>query len=629
MSLQVFRNFGASKGWVVLVGVLVAAFVVWDISGYLGVRPGAAAITVNGEAVPLREIDATYRNRVATITKMMGGTAPTPEMLEQLNVPQLVLTEVLHRNILNQAAHGMRLQPATSQLREAVTSAEMFQRNGSFDTALYKQVLGQQGLTPAAYESMLRDELALQQLARLVQVAAPAPAALMPLLQLEEARYTLDVATLPATLLAGKQTAPDAAALKAFYDANASAYTVPEKRSFEVLAIRSAEIGRNLTIPEADVAAYYEANRATYSTPEQRNVRHILLADAKQAVDVYNRLKAGADFATLATELSGDPGSKSNGGSLGLIAKNDVVEAFADKAFALPLGEIGEPVQTSFGWHIIRVDDIQPARAKPLADVRAEVEAALRQDNALQAVEDLLRTVDDKAAGGSTLAEIAKGVGLTLQPYALVPATTTTVDAALLQAAFTAEQGSVEGPVTLDNGDMAYLQVNHIQPQAVPPLAGVQARVENDYRQAQQQRQLEQLAGQLVKAAEASVGNSLANVAAKQNLAATTETLTIAGVADAPEWLHSNLLKVMALPAGGVLAATPQQGDARMVVRLAARTTTPLDESTAKAAVASYRQQIQQDVEQLLIQHLVAEADVSYNAPLLRQVFGANWNPPQ
>lgn len=632
MVMQSFRNFGASRGWVVLVIVLVGAFAIWDISEYLGVRMGGAALTINQRDIPLREIDATYRNRMATITQMLGGTPPTPEMVEQLNVPQMVLTEVVHRNLLQQAAADLQLMPSERQLKDTITGSNMFKRGGRFDQALYKQLLGQQGLTPAAYENLIRDELALQQLAQLVNVAAPAPAALKPLLELEEAHYKVEVLTLPPALVTGQLGTVSDADLTAFYNANRDAYATPEKRSFEAIILNAESIGKSLTLPADDIAARYEENKATYVTPEHRHVRHILVPDAKQAVAAYNRIKAGDDFAKLAGELSQDPASKAKGGDLGLIAKDDVLPSFANAAFSLGLGEVSEPVQTSFGWHLIKVDSIQPGQQQTLEQMRPQLEAALRQEMSFNAMEDLLRTIDDKSADGSTLNEIAKASGLKVTSYALVPATTNTVDASLLHAAFLAEEGMVDGPVTMDNGDIAYLQVNHVAARAIPPLEDIRDRLSADFRAARQQTLLLQRAQAVAAAArtQGNIGTPLATVAQGTGAAgATAQTLSIATVTDAPEWLHPDLLKVFSLPVGGVLESTPRNGDNRMVVRLVAREIAPLDDTTARAAAEGYRQQVQQDVEQALLANLVAKARIRYNAPALRQVFGATWNPPQ
>ncbi|MCP5404709.1 MAG: SurA N-terminal domain-containing protein [Pseudomonadaceae bacterium] len=630
--LQVFRNFGASRGWGALMLVLVAAFALWGIGDYVMHTTSGAALTINGKDVPLREVDATYRNRVGTITQMLGGTPPTPEMLEQLDVPQMVLTEVIHRNLLQQAAHSLRLAPARTQLEDTITAMDAFKENGAFSPARYKQVLAQQNLSPAAFEKMLADELAMQQFAKLVEVATPPAAPLKPLLELAEASYTLETFTLPPASAVVATTPPADAELQAFYDANQSAYAVPEKRSFTTVILDTANIGRTLTISEDEVKARYEEAQESYSEPEQRHVRHILVADAKRAVELYNRLKAGADFGQTAAANSIDPASKAKGGDLGMIADDDVVADFAKVAFATPAGEVAEPVQTPFGWHIIKVESIQPARALPLAEVRGRIEETLKQEHALTAMEDLLRTIDDKAAGGSTLAEIAAATGLKPQTHARVAHTTNTLDAALLDAAFNTDKGRVEGPVTLEGGALAYVEVTDIAPQSVPPLAEIKERLLADYQRARVQTALNKQAAQLAATAVTggNVGISLANVAQGMKLrGGQAATLELANVTDAPTWLHGALNKVYALPAGGVLAEPLRDGESWVVVRLVKRNLPALDAAAAKAAAVGYQQQLQQDVEALLIGEMVRQASIRYNPPALRQVFGVTWNPPQ
>lgn len=106
-----------------------------------------------------------------------------------------------------------------------------------------------------------------------------------------------------------------------------------------------------------------QLGEAVPATAEQVRARHILVADEALARTVVQRLRDGEDFAALAAEFSTDPGSKDNGGDLGWYARGALVKPFEDAAFSQPVGQIGEPVQTTFGWHIIQVLERDPARS--------------------------------------------------------------------------------------------------------------------------------------------------------------------------------------------------------------------------------------------------------------------------
>jgi peptidyl-prolyl cis-trans isomerase C len=126
---------------------------------------------------------------------------------------------------------------------------------------------------------------------------------------------------------------------------------------------------------EAKKTATPEAARKLYdetlkSLPpeEEVNARHILVEDEAQAKAVVERLKKGEDFAKVAAELSKDPGSGKEGGSLGWFSKERMVPEFAEAAFKLEKGKVSEPVKSQFGWHVIRLED---RRTKPQPEFEA------------------------------------------------------------------------------------------------------------------------------------------------------------------------------------------------------------------------------------------------------------------
>ena len=106
------------------------------------------------------------------------------------------------------------------------------------------------------------------------------------------------------------------------------------------------------------------------ATPEQ-------VEEARQRIEAVHQLAiAGEDFAELAAEYSEGP-SKTKGGDLGTFSRQDMVKPFSDKAFAMQAGEISEPVRTDFGWHIIKVEQVNPASIRSLDEARSEIEGSI------------------------------------------------------------------------------------------------------------------------------------------------------------------------------------------------------------------------------------------------------------
>ena len=156
----------------------------------------------------------------------------------------------------------------------------------------------------------------------------------------------------------------------------------------EIEAVAAADFDAKRAQWEARAREIYQVDRAKYSTPEQVSASHILFDTKARTSDEARRLaaealakaKAGADFNVLAREVSDDRSAKSNSGQLGWFGFGEMDPAFAKAAFALTkTGELSQPVQSSFGWHVIRLDGRRPAVQKPFEEVRESILAELKQ----------------------------------------------------------------------------------------------------------------------------------------------------------------------------------------------------------------------------------------------------------
>jgi parvulin-like peptidyl-prolyl isomerase len=160
-------------------------------------------------------------------------------------------------------------------------------------------------------------------------------------------------------------------------------------------------VTKDIKVTDADVKKYYEDNKAQYGTPESRDVRHILVKTRAQADKLYDQLKAGANFATLAKKFSLDPGSKDQGGKY-TVVKGQTVAPFEQTSFLLEKGDISRPVKTQYGYHIIQpLGEIKPAKTQPLdktltTQIRAQL-VKTKKDEAMNTwVKDLEKRYEDK-----------------------------------------------------------------------------------------------------------------------------------------------------------------------------------------------------------------------------------------
>jgi peptidyl-prolyl cis-trans isomerase C len=142
-------------------------------------------------------------------------------------------------------------------------------------------------------------------------------------------------------------------------------------------------------IKDADAKKHYDSLVGTSAPEEEVRARHILVESKDKARDLYEKLAHGSDFAQLAKEHSKDPGSKDQGGELGYFTRGQMVPQFEEAAFKLKKGEVGEPFQSQFGWHIVRVDDRRQRSTPPFEAVKDRVVADMIHKKAQQIAGDL------------------------------------------------------------------------------------------------------------------------------------------------------------------------------------------------------------------------------------------------
>jgi peptidyl-prolyl cis-trans isomerase D len=184
----------------------------------------------------------------------------------------------------------------------------------------------------------------------------------------------------------------------------------------------------NVKVDDAQLRAYYDEQKTRtperYAQPEQRRVRHILLqvTDPKEdaavkakAEAILKRAQGGEDFSKLAKEFSQDTGSAQQGGDLGWSERKVWVAPFADAAFSMTEGEIRGPVKTQFGYHVLKLDGIQPATVRTFEQSKGDLETEYRRNEAERLFNNAQDQLADAALQNSTdIDVVARKAGLTV-----------------------------------------------------------------------------------------------------------------------------------------------------------------------------------------------------------------------
>jgi peptidyl-prolyl cis-trans isomerase D len=452
---------------------------------------------------------------------------------------------LVQRAILKHEADRMNLQVSDEDLRRELQTGPFAQYlfpNGNYigDDAYMNFVQSAFGTNRGDFESQVKADMELNRLQALITGGVTvSDNAVREAYKVDGTKVKFDYAVISSDDLR-KTINPTDAELESFFKTNAAKYAaaVPETRKIEYVSFDTSNLpGGKPQISDADVQAYYNAHQDQYQVKEQVKVRHILIAvpagaDAKtdaagkaKAEDILKQIKAGGNFADLASKNSDDPGSKTQGGELGWLDRGKTVPEFDKVAFTLAPGQTSDLVKTQFGYHILQVEEKKTAHLRPISEVKAEIVPLLEQQRAGAAEQTFAAALAaDAKKNGLDKAAAAKGLKAVTTDFVakdgVIPGLAD--GAPLLTQAFSVVKGADPAPVATGDG-FAVFQVTDIKPAHAPEFADYKTHILEDYRE-QQVPQL--LSAQLNKLEDrAKVLNDLKKAAAEMDIPLKTSEL--------------------------------------------------------------------------------------------------------
>jgi peptidyl-prolyl cis-trans isomerase D len=413
------------KGWlaIVVLGAIGLVFVFWGINWTLS-APNYAA-KVNGSEISTNEVRQAYQQQLAQFERQSPGPL---DDLQRNDIKRRVLDQYVNTEAVVTRADKLGYRVSDSELLAAMAQIPAFQVDGKFDKVHALALLRGEGRSVTEIEDLIRRDVKLKQLDQALGLSSFAtPTEVTQLRALTRQQRELSWFTLSAAKYAADAT-PDDAAVKAYYDAHKAEYMTPETVNLRYIELSVTQLESKVTVDDAQLKAYYDQQKAKtperFTQAEQRRVRHILLqvADPKddaavkaKAEGLLKRAQAGEDFSSLAKQFSQDSGSAPQGGDLGWSERKAFVTPFADAAFTMKEGEIRGPVKTQFGYHILKLDGIQPVSVKTFEQAKSELEAEYRRNEAERLFNNAQDQLADAALQNTTdIDVVARKAGLTV-----------------------------------------------------------------------------------------------------------------------------------------------------------------------------------------------------------------------
>lgn len=417
------RTSGIVAG--VIVGILVIPFAFFGIETFSGGGGDPVVAKVGDKKILQSEFQNTYDQSYRQYLARMGENF-RPEDFNAGSFRKLVLDDMTQESMLRQFAEKSGYRANDAVLFEYLKQIPLFQKDGKFDNETYQAMLARQGMDTTRFEEQMRTSIAIEQMrGGVLETAFITDADIQQAWRLAMQERVVELAVFDNAKYLAQASVTDEQ-IKARYEQKKSQLMAPERIRLAYVEL-SVDALANAAPPGQDVLqALYDANKAgRFTSQEQRKASHILInlgADKgeskKKAEALAAQIKGGADFAALARANSDDTGSKDKGGDLGWLKRGQMPESFEKELFDLKTGEVAGPIETEFGWQLIRLDELRPSvvRAFAAADVQQELISLYQSSELQKRFQEMSNKLETLAfENNASLDPVAKELGLQVQ----------------------------------------------------------------------------------------------------------------------------------------------------------------------------------------------------------------------
>ncbi|MDH4317910.1 MAG: SurA N-terminal domain-containing protein [Desulfobulbaceae bacterium] len=492
--LALFRKHAQSVVIQFIVVLIAVVFIFWGVGQNLSNKRSLVA-KINNREISLKDFSIAYENTLENYRRQFGGSIPEG-FIDNMDLKNQVLRQLVRRELLLDGAEDMGIIISDHAVQTQIQDMPAFQTDGHFDLARYKAILESNRLSTSGFEAETRADMRTQRVISVLNEIADIPEReIDDFLKFRNEEIRFDYVAFKQEQYLDKVEVTDEA-LEKFFDLHRDNYLSPKQVRLKYLVFNFVEYQKDIHPTEAEIAARYERDKDRYITAEQRHARHILFrveedalpeireAQKNKAVEVLAQAKGGKDFSELAKEYSEDS-SNVKGGDLGFFSRGRMVKPFEDAAFSLHEGELSDIVESPFGYHIIKLEAIQPEVVRPLESVKDAISTAIASERAKGDTFNAASKIFNEIIIAGNLKNFAEKNDYPIKETDFfsrdnVP-TDTPTDPKFLENSFGLNKGELSSLVELQQG-YAIIFAEDIHPPKTPELATVRDGVAKDYR---------------------------------------------------------------------------------------------------------------------------------------------------
>jgi peptidyl-prolyl cis-trans isomerase D len=476
------------KGWLggVVVAIIALPFAFWGIQSYTGNAVQQYAAKIDDIEISPRELEYGVSRQRQKLLQQYNGTLP----IEESQLKKQVLDQLINQKLIEMITYQNGYRISDIELSENIK--KFFSQDGKFNRILFDSVRQQQGKSASQFELGLRNELRVIQMRDgIVKSGFASNAEARKVAELESQSREVSLITFSLEKFT-KDVSISEEEIKNVYDAGSGRHMSPEKLSVEYVELKSDVLSGAVPVDERQIKAMYDEYVASVSLREKRKASHILLkvdsdkeAAKKQLQDFRQQLKSGASFEEIAREHSQDPVSAKQGGDLGWIEPGQMVKPFENVLFSLEEGETSNVVESQFGMHLIKLNQIKREPLKSLAEMHNELEQTLKKEAASSMFYDLSENMATTAfENPDSLDAVVDIMNLELQVSDLFTRDSGTgiaVNELVRKAAFSAnvlQQGNNSDIIELSPDHIVVLRINQHVASSMRPFDEVKSNIE-------------------------------------------------------------------------------------------------------------------------------------------------------
>lgn len=405
----------ASSNWLgktimaVVMGVLIISFGIWGIADIFRGFGQSTVAKVGRTEISLNEFRQIYTDRLQQISRQFGRPL-TPDQARAFGLDRQVLQQTIAEAALDEEARRLGLGQSDEQIRQVIMNDRNFKGvGGNFDANRFQAVIRNFGYTEQRYVAEQRKVSLRRQITGTIGAGLEPPKAMIDALtRYQNEQRSIEFVRLD-TAQAGQIDPPSPEALASYFEDHKVQFRAPEYRKIAFVVVSPEEIGKWSEVSDEDAKKVFEQRKDRLGTPEKRQIQQIVFPNAAEAQAARERLVGGMSFEDLGKERGLSPSDV----DLGLVTKSALAPAVGDAAFALPAGEISQPIQGPLGTSIVKVDKIEPGKEADYASLAGDLKREIATERARVKVNDLRDKMEDERGGGSSVIDAAQKLGLT------------------------------------------------------------------------------------------------------------------------------------------------------------------------------------------------------------------------